>query len=288
MITLSSTAVLGRAVERSREVLLTAYVLRRGPLLDALEHAAAAGAHVTVRLAGASEGATDHGFAAMNAATAAALRCAGADARLVADPNAPMHMKVAVCDGVSYLDDCNWTGGPGETVLRDDAAADASAVEDAALGRPGQASSGLCTTKSCALKLETATLERAASGDVVEVESESFGAGSGVYGALQALAQRGVRCRLIVARRDLTPQNRAAVARLESSGVEVRGMAGSEKMAIVGSTAWVGSANATTPYYDGNQTEWALQTSSPQIVHTLQQRFGANWSRATPIRPKRA
>lgn len=52
MLELSSQTQLTAALDRARSVTLVAYMLRRGPVFDALAAAARRGAKVTVRLEG--------------------------------------------------------------------------------------------------------------------------------------------------------------------------------------------------------------------------------------------
>ena len=46
----------------------------------------------------------------------------------------PFHLKAAVCDGVAYLDDRNWTKRGPEIVIADDAPDDVALVRDALAG----------------------------------------------------------------------------------------------------------------------------------------------------------
>lgn len=268
----------------ARSILLTAYTLRRGRMLDSLEDAARRGARVTVRLEGRLYGDTTGALAANNTRVARELRRLGADAKVI-DTNArngpSLHMKAAVCDGVAYLDDRNWPDD-GDTIVRDDFQADVSAIRSAALSGRSIRTPELSTNKRDALWSERRLLESAHNAKRVYVESESFGAGSGVYGELRTLAESGVPCRLIVSRRDLSPKSKRALAALAQAGVAVRVSDSDEKMAIVdGKRAWLGSANATSPYANGDQIDWGLRTNAPTVLRHLSRRFSETWRAAS-------
>jgi phosphatidylserine/phosphatidylglycerophosphate/cardiolipin synthase-like enzyme len=286
MISISSQKQVLRAMKSAREVLLTAYTLRPSPMRNALEEAARRGARVTVRLEGSPYGDTSGALARENREAVKALRGLGADAAL-ADTNArngpALHMKAAVCDRVAYLDDRNWPVR-GDTIVRDDFRADLAAIESAALGRGTVHTREFWTNKRDALWAERRLLLSAAHAKRVNVQSESFGAGSGVYGALKALAQSGVSCRLIVAQRDLNAKSKRALASLAQAGVAVRVSESDEKMAITdGKRAWIGSANATSSFKNGDQIDWGLRTDAPDVLRHLNRRFAGTWKAATPF-----
>jgi phosphatidylserine/phosphatidylglycerophosphate/cardiolipin synthase-like enzyme len=281
----SSQKQLVSALRRAQTVLLTAYILRPGSVLDALEDAARRGARVTVRLEGRPYGKAGSQIAAENRATVRALRRCGADASL-ADTNASngpaLHMKAAVCDGVAFLDDRNWPR-QGDTIVRDNFPADVRAIETAALTGRALRAPDLCTNKRDALWSERRLLASAGKAKRVDVQSESFGASGGTYGELKWLAQSGVACRLIVARRDLKEKTRRALDALTRAGVSVRLSDSDEKMALVdGKRAWIGSANCSSPFYNGNALEWSLRTGAPAILTRLSRRFDATWRTAQP------
>ena len=273
-------------MQSARDVLLTAYTLRPGVVLDSLENAARRGDRVTVRLEGNPYADSSGDLSAQNRRVVRELRRLGADAKLV-DTNArngpELHMKAAICDGVAYLDDRNWPDG-GDTIVRDDFRADVSAVRTAALSGRASRSAEFSTSKRDALWSERRLLDSARKAQRVDVESESFGAGSGVYGALKRLAQSGVPCRLIVSRRDLHPQSKRALCALAQAGVGVRVSDSDEKMAIVGGArAWIGSANATSSFPNGNEIEWGLRTDAPDVLRHLARRFSGTWRAALPF-----
>lgn len=266
--------------------MLTSYTLRSGPVLDELEDAARRGARVTVRLEGRPYADPAGEIAAANRRAIKALRTAGADAKLV-DTNSrngpALHMKAAVCDGVAYLDDRNWPGR-GDSILRDDFRADACAIESAALNRRAARAPEFWTNKRDALWAERRLLASAGNAKRVDVESESFGAGSGTYGRLKLLAQSGVPCRLIVAQRDVNDTSKRALQSLARAGVAVRLSESDEKMALVdGSRAWLGSANSTSSFKNGDQIEWALRTDAPAVLAHYARRFERTWRGSTPF-----
>lgn len=286
MIRTASTRQVVSAIERGHTVLLSAYVLRPGELLNALEAAARRGAQVAVRLEGRPYAGSDEKeaarLAAQNRCAVAQLRAAGGDAALVDTGDAdgpPLHLKAAVCDGVAYLDDRNWPGDGADTIVCDDFRADVAATEGALLHTNAPPAKWFWTDKAQALAGETRLLYGARQARQVDVESESFGRG-GAYGALKQLAAAGVHCRLLVAQRDVNPKSRQALEDLERAGVQVRAGDFDEKMAILdGARAWTGSANATYGYQ--NQTDWGVRTDSPEVVSALQSHFNAHWNESS-------
>lgn len=290
MIQTATTSDVLSAIGRSHSVLLSAYVLRPGELLDALEAAARRGARVTVRLEGrpyaGNDAAEEAKLAAQNREAVTELRAAGGDAELVDTSQAdgpPLHLKAAVCDDVAYLDDRNWPGDGEDTILRDDFLHDVAAIEGVLLHTHAPPAKWFWTNKAQALAGETRLLYGAQQAGTVDVESESFGRGSGTYGALKALAQSGVHCRLLVSQRDVTTKSQAALEALERDGVQVRVGDFDEKMAVVdGARAWTGSANATyarAPY----QLDWGVRTDTPQVVQALESHFNAHWNDSTAL-----
>ena len=246
-----------------------------------MEAAAQRGAEVHVRL----QGRLFHGTRTMRARNRDAvrrLRAAHADARCVdrtSGTGPELHMKAAVCDGVAYLDDCNWNAR--DAVIRDDRSADVEAIRRAADHGDDDGTPALALNKRRALDLEAAVLLRARA-ERVDVETESLRS-SAVSSAIRTLAARGVRCRLLVSDNELA-EMRPTLAALEKIGVQVRAVSASEKFAVAdGSHAWIGSANATSPYYNGDCIDWGLRTSDAHIVNALQKRFDANWRHGRPL-----
>ena len=258
MVTLSSTREALAAIAGARDVRVSAYMLREGPMVDALEDAARRGAHVAVRLEGAPYGRSADSLAKCNARIVARLRASGADACL----DDGVHSKEIDADGAVFLDGRNW--GIDDFVVRDDDRA------------------GLDVGKAQALEGEAALLASAADADRVIVESETFGAGNPVYRALDALGLAGRKPRLLVGSRTLRANatERGALERLRRDGVEIRTVADSEKFAIVGNRAWAGSANATSRWTTPGMTDWGIATSDSAIVNAARARVEARWEAA--------
>jgi hypothetical protein len=252
-------------------------------VLDALAAACRRGARVMVRLDG-DAASTNGALGTHNTALAAWLTHLGADAKVVPG----VHLKAAIVGDTLFLDDRNWAARSEATMLRDGDAVDVDAVRSALDGAAAQSTAQLSLTKTDALHQECGVLEQAFAGDCVDVESESFGKGSGVYGELRRLAQSSTHCRLLVSRKEERTNGKedAALRTLEADGVEVRIGTVEEKFALAGSArAWLGSANATTTYYDGSQLDWGAQTTDPAVVTALQDRFTNQWSHAKPFLP---
>jgi hypothetical protein len=292
-ISLASLPAVVAAIRTAASIDLSAYTLSEGAVRDALVAAATRGAAVRVRL---ERDPLDDARGTLHAANADAVRrlqAAGADAAL-RDPAAPvLHLKVATTDGVAWLADRNWTAGPaGETILRDTDPADVAAVRTALHGGDGR-SAHLRTTKSGAQALE-ADLIRTAGRGQLDVESESFGAGS-IAGALRARALAGLPLRLLVAGREADApgpagaRERRLLASLAAAGVAVRtgdpgGADVDEKLAAGASGAWAGSANATfAGGAAGRQQDWGVRTRDPALVAGLRAAFERNWAAARPF-----
>lgn len=277
MISPAATADLVRALATARSVTFSSYLLYPGPVLDALETAARRGARVDVRLEGRPF--RNPWGARQNAATLARLQAAGADAQRARN----LHIKAAVVDGVAFLDERNFTVR-GDVLVRDDAPADVRATRDAMLGeRRDPPSATFAAQKDAALDLEERTLASGEPGDVVVVETESFGYGKQIYPELAALAKAGRHVRLLVNARSLqrSPRAQSAVAHLESDGVDVRATSSTEKFALAGSHGWIGSADAT--YDVAHERDWGLRTDDADIVNRLRTTFEHNWKTAKAL-----
>jgi hypothetical protein len=263
MLRLSSIGEVLTRIEHAGEVRVQAYTLH-GPVLNALEAAARRGAHVVVELERSPYDDAKGGFAAENARVAGQLRNAGADARL----DDPVHAKTISIDGALYLDEKNWRNG--DVVVSEDDPAEAQSIPMA---------------KSAALALEAQMLAQANTGDGVIVESESFGFANATYSALRTLALAGASPRLLVCADDLrhNPRERAALERLASDGARVRLCKDSEKLAVAGDRAWLGSANAT--YADGKwaMPDWGVCTANGDIVCTVRSRLESEWRMAKDV-----
>ena len=263
MIELSSTKDAVAAVGRARTIEAEAYTLH-GEVLYALEDAARRGAHVIVRLE--SKPFKNPNLAKENQRVVDALRAAGADAAL----DHPLHAKTIEADRTLYLDDQNW--GHHDLVLRDDDPA------------------GVVMRKSEALAREALLLKESGGAGAI-VETESFGRYNPVSAALERLARDGKAPRLLVSERDLrgNSKERAALATLAAEGVAVRTCENSEKFALTGDRAWVGSANATVAFGESDMTDWGLCTDDATIVDAVRSRIEARWNDAKPfLAPQRS
>jgi hypothetical protein len=281
MPALSSADAVVAAIRQGREISCAAYILRPGRVLEALEAAASGGARVRVRLDGVSLG-DDRGRLACNQAAVAALRSNGADAALSDPGGPPLHLKAVVADGTLFLDDRNWPGDGGDTILATSDEEEVAAVRSALAGGPPSAGP-LATGKGKALALEAALIA-AGPGDAIECESESFGPGR-ICAALRRRAEAGAHVRLVVAARDLRggegARERSALRDLQAAGVAIRLGGGGEKLALAGERAWVGSANATGGMPE--TIDWGLETSAPGLVAALHDRFERDWSAGRPF-----
>ena len=126
-------------------------------------------------------------------------------------------------------------------------------------------------------------IEGAGSGDAIDVETESFGNGP-ISGALERAARRGAHVRLLVAEREVRGNTReaATIADLARAGVAVRATDATEKFAIVGGAAWVGSANATFGAFD--QSDWGVVTGRAPIRGHCEQAFRERWDASVSLK----
>jgi|SRR5579884_657226 len=278
MVRLSSTAEMLAALRSASSVTFSAYMLRPGPVEQALAAAARRGASVRVRLEGDLWG----GTRAMNAAnlrSVQALQRSGADAKIVHRPGAggpALHMKAAVCDGAAFLDDCNWNAS-GDTVIEDTSRAHVRAVREAALQHGGARCGNLALDKAHAIAREAALL-RAPRVQTVRLESEALHP-CAVTARLRQLARAGVRVRVLLSQRCVRgdPATLSEVRSLQRDGVVFRVARSGEKFAVAGNRAWVGSADATGTRFDGDRIEWAIATRDANIVGALRRRFTERW-----------
>jgi hypothetical protein len=259
---LSSMGEVCRALSGARQIDLQAYTVW-GPALWAVKAAARRGAEVTVHL----EGQPFHNphLAKENRNVAAQLRAAGAAVTL----GHPLHAKALTVDGTLYLDEKNWH--PRDLVLRVDDPAEAATIP---------------MIKHAALAIEGQLVGSARSADRVIVESESFGCFNKVYSELRQAALAGVAPRLLVSSRDLSGnvREREVIEALVRDGVTVRVCDDSEKLAVAGDSAWLGSANATIAAPGSDSTDWGLDTHDAQIVAAVRSRLETQWQNARAFR----
>jgi hypothetical protein len=247
----------------ARDVAFGSYFLPHGAMRDALTGAARRGAHVAVTLQ--ADPYRNPFGSRCNAEAARVLLAAGAAVSLLPSDRAPFHLKAAVCDGVAYLDDRNWTKRGPEIVVADDDPHDVALVRRALAGRGG-ADRTLATRKDVALSREVAVVA-GAHGIPVTVETERV-ATSPLTRALQRHARSGAKTTLVVAPSNHhSAREASAIAQLVADGVIVREGGSNQKLALAGSVAWIGSGNATgASGRNAAQLEWGLRTRNRALV----------------------
>ena len=262
-LSLSSVPDVLARIGAAHDVAFGSYFLPHGAMREALAGAARRGAHVSVTLQ--ADPYRNPFGGRCNAEAARVLRAAGADVSLLPSDSAPFHLKAAVCDGVAYLDDRNWTKRGPEIVVADDDTSDVGLVRDALAGHSG-ADRALATRKDVALAREVALVE-SARGAPVTVETERV-ATSPLTQALARHARAGGRTTLVVARASRRSSREAsAIAKLVADGVVVREGGSNQKLALAGDTAWIGSGNATgASGRNARQLEWGMRTRNPALV----------------------
>jgi phosphatidylserine/phosphatidylglycerophosphate/cardiolipin synthase-like enzyme len=266
MVALSSMAQVCRALCGARRIDLQTYTVL-GPVLKAVEAAAHRGAEVTVRLEGRPFKSPD--LAKENRNVAGQLRAAGATVTLAH----PLHAKVLAVDGTLYLDDRNWRSG--DLVVKVDDPAEVAKIP---------------MIKHEALACEGRLIDGATSADRVLVESESFGCCNKVYSELRQAALDGAAPRLLVSARDLSgnAREREVIEVLVRDGVTARICDDSEKLAVAGTAAWLGSANATIAAPGSDSSDWGLNTSNAEIVAAVRARLETEWKTARPFKYQKA
>jgi hypothetical protein len=266
-LSLSSVPAVLARIASAHDIAFGSYFLTRGPVREALAAAARRGAHVAVTLQadpyrGSGNRAPD------NAAAARELRRAGAQVSLLRRETTPFHLKAAVCDGVAYLDDRNWTQRGPEIVVADDDVHDVALVRDALAGRGGS-DAKLATTKYVAQQREVALIDSAPHAPVI-VETERV-SDSPLTVALRRHARGGAPTTLVLGpARDRSQREVDTIRRLSGDGVVIRCHGTNQKLALVGGTAWIGTANATATFGHGaGQLEWGLVTKNPTLVRAV-------------------
>ena len=279
--TLSSVPALAARIAGAHDVALGAYILGRGPVREALIDAARRGAYVNVVLPRAPWPDPDGDCRRTNACAARALRAAGAHVRLLGpDPHTTFHLKAAVCDGIAYLDDRNWTRSGRELVVADDDPPAVALVRAALRGRGG-AVDGLATRKDDAQRLELDLIASAGSAPVT-VETETIGAGP-LTAALAHHAAAGAATTLIVSG-EASAHAGALLAQLRQAGVTVRTGGANEKLALVGERAWIGSANATfAGKAYGEQLDWGTVTADVPRVAAVKTALARDVGRSASV-----
>lgn len=258
--------VIGR-IGGAHDVAFGSYLLPPGAMRDALLSAAQRGAHVAVTLQ--ADPYRNPAGRRNNRAAARLLANAGADVTLLRSEKTPFHLKAAICDGVAYLDDRNWTKRGPEIVVADDDPRDVELVRDGIGSARGGADAVLATRKDEVLARELALVEGA--GDApVTIETERL-RGSPLIEALRRRARAGAATTVIVGRtRRHSAVERSALDALARDGVVVREGGTNEKLALAGDTAWIGSGNATGAGGRGaGQVEWGLVTRDAALVRAV-------------------
>lgn len=262
-LSLSSVPDVLTRIASARDVAFGSYFLPQGAVREALAGAARRGAHVSVTLQ--ADPYRNPFGGRCNAEAARELRAAGAGVSLLPSDRAPFHLKAAVCDGVAYLDDRNWTKRGPELVVADDDPPDVALVRDALAGHGGS-DPALATRKDAALAREIELIDGARDAPVV-VETERVST-SPLTRALQRHARSGAPTTLIVARaRRRSSREATAIKQLAADGVVVRTGGSNQKLALAGDAVWIGSGNATgASGRNAAQLEWGMLTRDAAIV----------------------
>ncbi len=268
------------AITSGHNVCLSAYVFTSA-MFSALDAAAKNGEKVTVVLPN-EEKSSDSG-------DASTLQSDGAT--IVWDPGSPsdnpLHAKLAIVDGVAYLDGRNWDTT--DVTITDGVSADYAAIENA-LNLSPTSSTNLDTLKSNAIAREDAFINGAGvkSGVTVQFMSESFGSDTSTVTALENAAEAGATVQVIVLSSDESGNSteQSALNAMKADGVQIRlnPASGSEKMTLISnqSTAWFGSANATTSSTTATDyIDWGMTVTSASVISTLQSYFSTTWSSST-------
>lgn len=261
MLRLSGISDAIAAIERGRDITVRGYTLS-GRLIREIESRAEAGAHVTVMLEADPSGSRAAQIQRHNRNTVARLRSCGVDATL----EHSAHSKTIAVDGDVFFDGSNWRDG--DVILRGDAgdAAHVASLKTAALNAESE-------------MLEAARTQRL-SGTIVE--TESFDRFNVVAKALREMGEQGLSPRLLVDATALRGNSHeaASLAKMVDEGVEVRVCNDTQKFALAGNGAWLGSANATNAFPGHDMTDWGLVTEDPHIVAAVRDRVEARWAQA--------
>ena len=263
------------AVDAERtQVGVSSFVLEPyGPLTQALLRARQRGANVVVWLPGKPYDPMGMVRKA-NGETQGLLQAAGAK---VIYTTFDLHLKSVMIHGATFLDDRNWAKSGKQIILLDKFPADQEAVLKSLQGGRGMTSL-LTTIKSDSLEREGRIV--ALGGHPLNIETESFNEGPLSEAIRKAIAQ-GADVQLIVAANEFkSAKEQELVASMiqESNGhLKVNVSSNSEKMAISGSSCWVGSTNGTSGVED--QVDWGMEMRG-QACTTLQSDFQNNLDRS--------
>ena len=266
MLRLSAFSEAIAALGRGRDIAVKAYTLT-DRLIHEIELRAKDGANVSVTMEADPSGSHPDQLQRRNEHVASKLRSCGVDAVLQRN----VHTKTIAVDGTVFFDESNWRDGD---LILSGAAGDAGNV---------------ASLKSSALSDESAMLDCARSEGTsgAIVETETFDRFNVVSKALREMAERGMSPRLLVDGRALRHNKKEAVslAWIQRQGVDVRVCNDTEKFALAGNRAWLGSANATSAYGGHDMTDWGVVTEDSAIVAAVHDRLETRWANARELRP---
>lgn len=264
------------AIGSASNITVSAYTLMpSSPLVDELEQRAARGAHVRLVLTGDGFGYALRQNCEIVTRMTGTRRCepgttAARGTLRVTLTSYPLHMKSAVADHAVFVSDTNFSRnglylrlGPElePTVLR--------AVLDST-GYYG----GFTTSKGLSLRVEAALI--AGSTAPVLLETESIGDGNPVFYALVDAQRAGRRVTVFANARDYkrSRSEHRALYELRNAGIDVHLINASEKLAIVGSSCWLGSSNASGGLSE--QVDFGDRLDDPNSCTFLRSRIDSN------------
>jgi hypothetical protein len=290
----TTTAFLAK-VAAAKTVCMSAYVFTT-VAYQALD--AAAKNHATVVVVFPQE--EDNGS---NASDLAQLQADGAT--VVIDPGAPtnypLHAKMAVVDGIAYLDGHNWVEAGNydpvdDVIIQDSNSADFATIESALNLTPTtSACVTLCTLKQYSLIQEAGFLSglTVGAGTTVDYMTESFSTGaSNVVTALENAASAGATVNVILVEGDETDSSdQSLISTMEGAPYNVNfynnATSGSEKVLSVSSDPtelWYGSANSTsTGSQSYNYIDWGMLITDPTTISAINTYYAAQLSAATKM-----
>lgn len=213
-------------------------------------------------------------------------------ATIVWDPGStggdnPLHAKLAILDGVAYLDGRNWDST--DVVIEDGTTADFTPIENALNLNP-TSSTNLDTLKSNSLSREASYITGGTLGSGVTLRfmSESFGSNPTINAALEGAATSGATVEIIVLKSDETGNTteQTELTTLKNDGAQIRlnSAGGSEKMSLLSnsSSGWFGSANSTKDTTTStNYIDWGMTVTNSTVLSSLQSYFDTTWSSST-------
>lgn len=268
-------------IAAGHSICFSAYVFTTDSF-NALDAAAQAGATETVVLP-QEEQSTDQ---------TDATKLQNDGATIVWDPGStggdnPLHAKLAIVDGVPYLDGRNWDST--DVVIHDGTSADFTAIENALNLNP-TSSTNLDTLKSNSLARETNYINGGSySGSVtLRFMSESFGSNPDINAALEAAARSGANVEIIVLKSDesgnTTEQTELTTLKNDGAQIRLNPAGGSEKVALLSnaSSGWFGSANSTKDSTTAtNYIDWGMTVTDSSVLSSLTSYFDTTWSSST-------